>query len=156
MATPKKGTGSGTSFELSSDNGATWTKFMSVTKVTPPEYTRNTVDLTDNSSFDTNNQMKEFGTSFIEGGDLKVDGFVHVEDKGLAFAETCFYSGEIVSAKLVSPPWLNKTLVYPGVITGLQPIGELDPENGIPYSMTMKVTGKPTVAATKTNEGGGT
>lgn len=156
MATPKKGTGSGTSFELSSDNGATWTKFMSVTKVVPPEYTRNTVDLTDNSSFDTNNQMKEFCTGFIEGGELKVDGFVHVEDKGLAFAETCFYSGEIVNAKLVSPPWLNKTLIYPGVITGLQPIGELDPENGIPYSMTMKVTGKPTVAATKTNEGGGT
>lgn len=129
---------------------------MSVTKVVPPEYTRNTVDLTDNSSFDTNNQMKEFGTGFIEGGDLKVDGFVHVEDKGLAFAETCFYSGEIISAKLVSPPWLNKTLVYPGVITGLQPIGELDPENGIPYSMTVKVTGKPTVAATKPNEGGGT
>lgn len=154
MATPKKGTGSGTSFELSSDNGTTWKKFMSVTKATPPEYTRNTVDLTDNSSFDSNNQMKEFGTGFIEGGDLKVDGFVHVEDEGLAFAETCFYSGEIVTAKLVAPTWLNKTLTYPGVITSLQPIGELDPENGVPYSMTMKVTGKPTVAATKTNAGG--
>lgn len=155
MSAPKKGTGSGTSFELSSDGGTTWKKFMSVTKVTPPEYTRNTVDLTDNSSFDSNDQMKEFGTGFIEGGDLKVDGFVHVEDEGLAFAETCFYSGEIVKAKLVAPAWLNKTLTYPGVITILQPIGDLDPENGVPYSMTMKVTGKPTVAATKTNTEGG-
>lgn len=74
MTAPKKGTGSGTSFELSNDGGSTWKKFMSVSKVTPPEYTRNTVDLTDNSSFDSNNQMKEFGTGFIEGGDLKVEG----------------------------------------------------------------------------------
>ena len=141
MTAPKKGTGSGTSFELSNDGGSTWKKFMSVSKVTPPEYTRNTVDLTDNSSFDSNNQMKEFGTGFIEGGDLKVEGFVHTEDE--------------VKGKLVSPAWLNKTLTYPGVITSLQPIGELDPENGVPYSMTMKVTGKPTVAATKTNTDGG-
>ena len=72
MATPKKGTGSGTTFELSTDDGSTWTKILSVSKVTPPEYTRNTVDLTDNSSYDSNNQMNQISTGIIKGGELKV------------------------------------------------------------------------------------
>lgn len=151
MATPKKGTGSGTSFELSTDGGAEWTKILSVSKVTPPEYTRNTVDLTDNSSYGSNDQMKEFGTGFIEGGELKVEGFVRTDDTGLTFAEEAFFEGGEVKARIVGPKWLDKTLVYPGVLTGMQPIGELDPENGLPYSLTMKVTGRPTV--TKTSGG---
>lgn len=151
MTIPKKGTGSGTTFELSTDDGSSWTKILSVSKVTPPEYTRNTVDLTDNSSYDSNNQMKEFGTGFIEGGELKVEGFVRTDDTGLATAEEAFFEGGEVKARIVGPKWYKKTLVYPGVLTGMQPIGELDPENGVPYSLTMKVTGKPTV----TNSEGG-
>lgn len=151
MAIPKKGTGSGTTFELSTDDGSSWTKILSVSKVTPPEYTRNTVDLTDNSSYDSNNQMKEFGTGFIEGGELKVEGFVRTDDTGLAAAEAAFFEGGEVKARIVGPKWYDKTLVYPGVLTVMQPIGELDPENGVPYSLTMKVTGKPTVTK---SEGG--
>lgn len=145
MATPKKGTGSGTTFELSTDDGGSWNKILSVSKVTLPEYTRNTVPLTDNSSYDINNQIKEFGTSFIEGGELKVEGFVRTDDTGLAVAEEAFFEGGEVKARIVGPKWYDKTLVYPGVLTGMQPLGELDPENGVSYSLTMKVTGKPTV-----------
>lgn len=151
MAGPKKGTGSGTKFELSTD-GSTFKKFMSVTKVSPPEYSRDTVDLTDNGSFENNNQMKESGTGFIDPGELQVDGFVHTEDEGLPAAEEAFFSGVEVKGKIISPPWLNKTITYSGIITKLKPIGDLDPENGVPYSMTMKLLGKPTVAKT---EGGG-
>lgn len=147
MAGPKKGTGSGTKFELSTD-GSTFKKFMSVTKVTPPEYTRDTVDLTDNSSYDDNNQMKESGVGFIDPGELKVEGFVHTEDEGMALASTAFFDGIEVNGKVVSPAWMNKTLTYAGIITSLQPLGELDPENGVPYSMTMKITAKPVESKT--------
>ena len=147
MALPKKGTGSGTTFELSTD-GSVWTKILSVTKVTTPEFTRNTVDLTDNGSFEDNNQMKEFGTGFIEGGDVKVEGFVRSDDTSMDAAETAFYSGEEVQGRLVGPKWLGKTVVYKGVLTAFQPMGEFDPENGVTYSLTMKVTGKPTVTKT--------
>ena len=39
-------------------------------------------------------------------------------------------------------------MVYKGILTAFQPMGEFDPENGVTYSLTMKVTGKPTVTKT--------
>ena len=148
MALPKKGTGSGTTVELSTD-GSTWTKLLSVTKVGAPEYTRDTVDVTDNGSYESNNQMKEFVASFIDGGELTVEGFVRSDDEtGLAKAEEAFFNGDMVQVRVVGPKWLGKTFVYPGLITSFKPIGDMDPENGVPYSLTTKVTGKPTVTKT--------
>lgn len=71
MALPKKGTGSGTKAYISTD-GSEFTQFLSVSKVSPPDYSRGTVDLTDNASYDDNNQMKEFGVGFVEAGELKI------------------------------------------------------------------------------------
>lgn len=151
MAGPKKGVGSGTKFELSTD-GSKFTPFMSVTKVSPPEFSKDTADLTDNGSYENNNKFKESVGTFIDGGELKVEGWVHTEDQGLTLAEQAFFDDLPVTGKIISPKWLDKTITYPGVITNLQPIGDLDPENGVPYAMTMKVTGKPTT--TKSSVGG--
>lgn len=145
---PKKGTGSGTQVYISTDDGSTYKKLLSNTKVSPPSFTRNTVDLTDNDSYESNNQMKEFGVGFIEGGDLKIDGWHRGDNTGMDDAEKAFFDKGIVKIKIVSPPWMGKTIIYPGLITELQTIGDMDPESGVPYSITTKVTGKPTTEAT--------
>ena len=148
MALPKKGTGSGTKAYISTD-GSEFTQFLSVSKVSPPDYSRGTVDLTDNASYDDNNQMKEFGVGFVEAGELKIEGWHRTDDTGITAAEEAFFAGTPVQIKLVSPPWLGKTLVFPGIITGLQTIGSLEPENGVPYSVTVKPTGKPVITSTQ-------
>lgn len=155
MATnlPKKGTGSGTQVEISIDDGSTYKKLLSNTKVSPPSFTRSTVDLTDNDSYENNNQMKEFAVSFIEGGDLKIDGWYRGDNTGMDDAEKAFFDKGIVKIKIVSPPWMGKTIVYPGLITELQTVGDMDPENGVPYSITTKVTGKPTTETTVVDSG---
>ena len=100
MALPKKGTGSGTKAYISTD-GSEFTQFLSVSKVSPPDYSRGTVDLTDNASYDDNNQMKEFGVGFIEGGDLKIEGWHRTDDTGITAAEEAFFAGTPVQIKLV-------------------------------------------------------
>ena len=107
MALPKKGTGSGTKAYISTD-GSEFTQFLSVSKVSPPDYSRGTVDLTDNASYDDNNQMKEFGVGFVEAGELKIEGWHRTDDTGITVAETAFFDGTPVQIKLVSPPWMGK------------------------------------------------
>lgn len=149
MALPIKGTGSGATVEISTDGGTQWKKLLSVTKVSMPEFTRNTVDVTDTESFKDNDQMKEFATGFIEAGDMTVEGFVRAdENEGMTAAETAFYNGEPVKIRAVGPAWMQKALVYPGLVTTLKSIGDMDPENGVPYSLTFKITGKPEVTKT--------
>lgn len=151
MAGPKKGVGSGTKVEISTD-GTKFTKIMSVTKVSPPELSTDDADLTDQESYASNDKFKESVPTFIDGGEIKIDGWVNTDDTGVAAAETAFFDQSPVICRVVFPVWMDKTITYNGYIKSIQSIGDLDPEAGVPYSITIKVNKKPVV--TKTSEGG--
>lgn len=146
-ATPSKATGSGVTASISTD-GTTFKTFASVTKLTPPNMTRGTVDVTDLNSFANNDQMKEFLGDFIEADEATVEGFFLGTDEGRTAFETAFYAGTAVTLKIVLPTAIGKTLTIVGVPTSYQPIGEIDSGTGIAFSCGIKPTQKPTLAAT--------
>lgn len=146
--TPKKSTGSGTKASISTDGGASYKEFASITKISPPGMTRGTVDVTDLNSYENNDQMKEFLTDFIEGEDMSIEGYAKSTDEGRDAAETAFYAGIAVFIKIILPAAIGKTMIVIGVITSYKPIGDIDPSTGIAFSMSLKPTAKPTLAAT--------
>lgn len=146
--TPKKSTGSGTKASISTDGGTSYKDFASITKISPPGMTRGTVDVTDLNSYENNDQMKEFLTDFIEGEDMSIEGYVKSTDEGRDAAETAFYAGTAVFIKIILPAAIGKTMTVNGVITSYKPIGDIDSSTGIAFSMSLKPTAKPTLAAT--------
>lgn len=147
MATPEKATGSGARAHISSD-GTSYKQFASVTKIDPPNMTRGTVDVTDMNSYENNDQMKEFLVDFIEAEEMTIEGFVKKTDEGMDLAETQFYSGAVTYIKVDLPAAIGKSMVVQGHITSLKPIGDISTDAGIPFSMGLKPTKKPTLQAT--------
>lgn len=148
MATPEKGTGNGTQVHVSVDGGNTFKKFGSVTKVSGLKLTREDIDVTDNDSYESNGQMKESSPGFITADDLNVEGFYKKTDDARTVIDTAFYDGSDVQLKIVSPKFMGKTFVYKGYINSWQEFGELSPETGVSYAMSLKVQGKRTETAT--------
>lgn len=148
MATPEKGTGNGTQVHISVDDGKTFKEFGSVTKVSAPKLTREDVDTTDNKSFENNGQMKESSPGFITADDLTVEGFYKNTDEARTVIDTAFYEGSDVQLKIVSPKFMGKTFVYKGYINSWQEFGELSPETGVSFAMSLKVQGKRVETAT--------
>lgn len=149
MALPEKATGSGTKASISLD-GQTYKNFASITKLGPPSMSRGTVDVTDMNSYENNSQMKEFLTDFIEAEEMSIEGFVKKTDDGRDMAETAFYSGEVVYIKITLPPAIGKTMTVTGLMTSYRPIGDISTDAGIAFTMGLKPTAKPTLAATET------
>lgn len=147
MATPKKATGSGAKCSISLDNTA-WKEFASVSKLGPPNMTRGTIDVTDMNSYESNNQMKEFLTDFIEAEEMTIEGYVVGTDAGRDAAESAFYSGEEVYIKIDLPEAIGKSMTVTGMMTAYRPIGDISTDSGIAYSFSIKPTSKPTLAAT--------
>ena len=145
--TIKKATGSGTVAKISKD-GSTYKVLASVTKLSPPNMTRGTVDVTDLNSYADNDQMKEYLTDFIEAEDMTIEGFVKADDEGLPVAEELFYSGDLAHIDIVLPATIGKTMKVTGLLTGYKPIGDISSDAGIAYSFTLKPNKKPTLAAT--------
>lgn len=146
-ATIKKATGSGTVANISND-GTAFKKLASVTKISPPNMTRGTVDVTDLNSFGDNDQMKEYLTDFIEAEDMTIEGFVKDGDEGLPVAENLFYSGKTAYIQIVLPEAIGKTMLVTGLLTGYKPIGDISSDAGIAYSFTVKPNKKPTLSDT--------
>lgn len=143
----EKATGSGAKASICTD-GNTFKEFASITKISPPSMSRGTVDVTDMNSFETNNQMKEFLTDFIEGEEMTIEGFVKKTDDGRDLAEEAFYSGQETSIKIILPAALGKTMTVKGLLTSYRPIGDISTDAGISFSLGLKPTAKPTLANT--------
>lgn len=147
--TPTKSTGSGTKAYASAD-GTTYSLFASVSKLGPPELTRNTVDVTDLNSYEDNDQMKENVVDFIEPGDLTIEGFYKSADAGKALVETAFWNGSVIYIKIVLPSMFSTGRVYACRVTGFREIGEISSDAGIPFSATFKILQRPTTVSTTT------
>lgn len=150
MAIPEKATGSGCKAAISKD-GTSYKDFASITKIGPPNMSRGTVDVTDMNSYEKNDQMKEFLTDFIEAEEMTIEGFVKKTDEGRDLAEEAFYSGETTFIKITLPPAIGKTMTVQGMMTAYRPIGDISTDAGIAFSMSLKPTAKPKLAATTTS-----
>jgi hypothetical protein len=140
--TPKKSTGNGTTAFISTD-GTTYKTLASVSKISAPNMSRGTVDVTDLNSFSNNAQMKEFLVDFIEADTMTIEGFVVSTDEGREDAESAFYTGSTCYIKIVLPSAIGKTMIVTGLLTAFRAIGDIDTSNGIAYSLSLKPSSKP-------------
>lgn len=149
-ATPQKTTGSGTKLSISSD-GSTYTEFASVKSITPPSMSRGTVEVTDMNSYYNNDQFKEYLGDFIEGDEMSISGYLLKTDAALTAAETAFYSGNEVYIKIDLPTVIGQSMTVKGVITKYQRVGDISVSDGLAFSLSIKPTAKPTMAATSSS-----
>lgn len=147
MALPKKTTGSGTKAFFSTDK-QTWKEFASVSKITPPSMSRGTIEVTDMNSYENNNQFKEYLGDFIEGDEMNIEGYFIKDDEGRNALEAAFYSGEECYVKVQLPPAIGQDMIVKGVLTKYQPMGEISPSAGIPFTMSMKPNSKAEMSPT--------
>lgn len=157
MPRPKKTTGAGTKL-LFSEDGKEYDLFASISKISPPSMSRGTIDVTDMNSYHENDQFKEFLGGFIEGDEMNVEGYHVNDDAARDKVESAFYKGEECYFKIQLPPVIGKSMIVRGVLTKFQPFGDIDPENGIAFSASIKPNGKPQLvdtveSAAKTQEG---
>lgn len=150
VTTPKKTTGSGTKLSISSD-GSQYTEFASVKSITPPSMSRGTVEVTDMNSYYNNDQFKEYLGDFIDGDEMSISGYLLKTDEALAAAETAFYGGSEIYIKIDLPAVIGQSMTVKGIVTKYQRVGDISVSDGLAFSMSIKPTAKPIMAATSSS-----
>lgn len=133
--------GAGTLFKIDATTPVT---VGELTSITPPNKSADTVDTTTLSTADGYRTYKQ---GWKDGGEVSLSGYYDpTTGEGQAELEALFDSGEEETFKVVYPTGIGKTLSFNGVVTGIAPGVEMD--GLITFECTIKVSGKPTMAAT--------
>lgn len=139
--------GFGTQFKVG--DGATpteaFTTVANVTSISGPSKSRETIDVT---AHDSPDQYAEFIGSVKDGGEISADLNYDPTEDTHAVLETLFESKYPTNFQIVLLPGteLEHTWSIKGIITGLEP--EYPYDDKMASSVTVKVTGKPTLSAT--------
>lgn len=117
------------------------------------ELSADTLDVSDLGNSDG---FREFLQGFKDAGEVPLSGFFDGADVGQDEIYSLFDSGEIVDCSIVFPSAIGKTWSFKAVATKFATSVDLD--DAITFEASLKVSGKPTLAATQKtpaqNEGG--
>jgi predicted secreted protein len=81
-----------------------------------------------------------------DAGEVSLSGFFDFADVGQKAMQTAFDSGEPESFSIVFPTKIGATWTFDAIVTAFETGAEL--EDAVSFDATLKVTGKPTLAAT--------
>ena len=109
------------------------------------EVSADSIDVTDLGNTDGD---RESLPGFKDGGEVSLSGFLDGEDEGQNECYTLLNSGEVVDCKIVFPSKIGKTWSFKSGITKFST--SADVEDAVTFEATLKVSGKPTLAATTT------
>lgn len=101
-------------------------------------------ETTDVTSLDNTTGYKEYLGGFKDGGEVPLEGFMDGEDAGQDAMYAAMEDQESHQFSIVFPAAIGKTWTFPGVVTKFATSAALN--DGIKYSASVKVTGKPTLA----------
>lgn len=101
-------------------------------------------ETTDVTALDNTTGYKEYLGGFKDGGEVPLEGFLDGEDAGQDAMYTAMEDQEVHQFSVVFPAAIGKTWSFPGVVTKFATSAALN--DGIKYSASVKVTGKPTLA----------
>jgi len=106
------------------------------------EYNVDTVDVT---THDSEGAIKEFIGGLIDAGNVSIAGFFDHEDTEgqLAMVADCA-ARAIKPATIIFPVSTGAQWDFNGLITNIK-VGDTPTDDGIPFSATVKVSGKPTL-----------
>lgn len=129
--------GFGTTFSYESAP-STYTALGEVMSVTPPTFSRETIDATHMASDDT---FREYIGGVFDGGEVTVN--MNYVEAQATLCQTLLLAG-VESFRIVIPG--ASTIVFSGIPTGYA-VGELVIDDKVTHSLTIKVTGKPIYTA---------
>jgi len=101
-------------------------------------------ETTDVTALDNSTGYKEYLGGFKDGGEVPLEGFLDGEDAGQDAMYAAMEDQAIHQFSIVFPAAIGKTWAFPGVVTKFATSVALN--DGIKYSASVKVTGKPTLA----------
>lgn len=103
------------------------------------------VDTVDVTTHDSEGAFKEFIAGLLDAGDVPISGFFDYEDTDgqLAMVADCA-ARAIKAATIVFPASTGAQWSFNGLITNIK-VGDTPTDDGIPFSATVKVSGKPTL-----------
>lgn len=101
-------------------------------------------ETTDVTALDNTTGYKEYLGGFKDGGEVPLEGFLDGDDAGQDAMYAAMEDQEVHQFSVVFPAAIGKTWTFPGVVTKFATSAALN--DGIKYSASVKVTGKPTLA----------
>lgn len=101
------------------------------------------VEVTDMGNTDG---YREYLPGFKDGGEVPVSGYMDGEDNGQDRMYELLESGDVVDCKIQFPAKIGKTWSFKAGVTKFTTSAEVD--DAITFDATLKVSGKPTLAAT--------
>jgi len=106
------------------------------------------VDTVDVTTHDSEGAFKEFIAGLLDAGAVPISGFFDHEDADgqLAMVADCA-AREVKPATIVFPASTGAQWDFNGLITNIK-VGDTPTDDGIPFSATVKVSGKPTLTVT--------
>ena len=104
------------------------------------------VDTYDFTDLGDEEGWKDFEAGFKDGGEVPISGYMDGDDEGQDKCYDLLNSGEKANAEIRFPAKIGKSWTFKAIVTGFETGAEL--ENGVSFSATLKVCGKPTLGKT--------
>ena len=111
-------------------------------------------DSIDVTALDNSTGYREFVSGFKDGGEVPLSGFLDGSDQGQTELYTLLNSGAVEECAITFPSAIGKTWTFDACVTAFTT--SVDVDNAITFECTLKVSGKPVLAATPTGSGGST
>jgi predicted secreted protein len=103
------------------------------------------VDTVDVTTHDSEGAFKEFIAGLLDAGDVPISGFFDYEDTDGQLAMVADCAARMVKpAAIIFPVSTGAQWSFNGLITNIK-VGDTPTDDGIPFSATVKVSGKPTL-----------
>lgn len=115
----------------------------SLSSITGVEVSSDTTEVT---ALDNATGYREYLGGFKDGGEVPIEGYLDGEDQGQDAVYAALEDQEVHDFAIQFPEAIGKTWSFQGVVTKFSTSASTD--DAIKFSSTIKVSGKPTLAAT--------
>lgn len=133
----------GTKLLIAPKTGNTDVEVGALSSISGIDASADEVEVTDMGNTDG---YREYLPGFKDGGEVSVSGYMDGEDEGQARLYELMESGDVVDCKIQFPEKIGKTWSFKAGVTKLTTSADVD--DAITFEVTLKVSGKPTLAAT--------
>lgn len=138
----------GTKLKVAAATGNTDVAVGGLKSISGIEVSADDVEVTDMGNTDG---YREYLPGFKDGGEVSVSGYMDGEDDGQDRMYALLESGDVVDCKIVFPDKIGKTWSFKAGVTKFATSADVD--DAIAFEATLKVSGKPTLAATAAGSG---
>ena len=133
----------GTKLKIAAKTGNTKVEVGGLKSVSGIDASADEVEVTDMGNTDG---YREYLPGFKDGGEVSLSGYMDGEDEGQARLYELMESGDVVDCKIQFPAKIGKTWSFKAGVTKFTTSADVD--DAITFEATLKVSGKPTLAAT--------